>query len=108
LGRDEKVDAFIEKNKIHLKLSADFDWTKLKKNSEAQEKVNAKIIMAHSVADFLLKDERVDKYITIETTTGHPELQFLKFDCYVFSGSQLKNFIDNIIEIPISRLISLN
>ena len=107
-NRDERVDAFIEKNGIHLKMSADFDWSKLKKHSKDKEKTNAKIIMSHSIGNYLVDDKRVDKYLSHIEIPEHPDMEALQFNCYVFSGGQLRAFIEKVAETPKFSLTNLN
>ena len=104
-GSQDKVEAFIEKNKIHLSSGAIVDKRLLqKKSSMVKEFRNAKEILTRALGKFLLTGDRVEDYITQEIAND-PNMVTMKFDCFIFSADQLRDFVEEITEKEKPRIL---
>ena len=92
----EKVEAFIENNKIHVSSGAIVDKSLFQKKAAMEKEIrNAKEVISNSLGKFLLTGDRVENYIT-KGLTDDPNKIKLQFDCFIFSADQIREFVKEI------------
>lgn len=103
----EKIDNYIQHDEIHLRCYALFNQ-KFFEDMETRENEirNGKIILTNSVGKFLMQKNRIVKYITeLPEIVDGQKMTKLDFNCYVFSGTQLRQFIEIVKHHKVLRLI---
>ena len=102
----EKIEQYIEKQRIHLRSYAEFDRSKFKDKEELEREVeHGKLILTNSIANFLLNKEHIGKYIVETRQQDNMDLSRLNLDVFVFSGDQLKLFVEMIKNHRESRIL---
>lgn len=108
----QKIENFIEKNRIHLSSFAIFNKDKFK-NKEAMntEIEHARIILANKMVHNLMLEDKIKDYLKEFPPEKGETDTTLQFEVFVFSATQIRSFIDLIQNhgvinlIPESRII---
>ncbi|MDA3886140.1 MAG: hypothetical protein PF638_11160 [Candidatus Delongbacteria bacterium] len=101
----EKVEKFIDKNRIHLSAKAVFDESLFADQKEMKKEItNGKIVLTNSVGKFLMQKGKIELYTKTEKDDS---MTHMNFDCFVFSGDQLKEFVEMIFKAK-GKIITLD
>ena len=108
----QKVEDYIEKNRIHLSSFATFDKKKFKNKKIMDKEIkHARIILSNKMVQNLMSEGKMKEYLK-EFPPGKGNADtILQFEVFVFSAAQIRSFIDliqnhGIINLaPESRII---
>lgn len=101
----QKVEDYIENNRIHLSSFALFNSNKFK-NKEAMdvEIKHARVVLAGKLVEKLMSEDKMKQYLRVIPPEKEETDTTLEFEVFIFSGAQIRSFIELIQSHGIVKL----